>query len=256
MSFLSQSADLKLYRAQIDLWKETIGSDTGHLSKLELLRYKRFKVAEKKEQYLVSSLLTRIILSSYLGISPQQVPISYSSNGKPLLPNHEINFNLSHSGNQFLLLVSKSGTCGVDIQNVFAIQPSDRFINNVFHKEEIAYLKTFQGKPDYQDQLFSLWTAKEAYLKAIGAGIIDYPQWLGMLPDPLQRGRFKIIAGVSQEDRGSWTVCSLNSPQGYQAAYAFNGQVSSFREFDFTPGDQLPAGINSSYRVRVGSEPG
>ena len=244
-----QPHHLRLYRAEIDLWKEKVTSDPILLSREELLRYNRYQVQEKKDQFLVTTSLTRIILSSILGISPQKIPISYTSSGKPLLRDHEVNFNLSHSGNQYLLLVAEKATCGVDIQQVYTIHPDDRFIQNAFHKREIAYLNTHEGKNDYLNCLFSLWTAKEAYLKAVGSGIDGYPQWLGMLPDPLSPEEFNFIAGVEKSESEIWTVRSLKAPDGYEAAFAYHGHITSMKEYSYEPGDLSPVEIKSSLEI-------
>ena len=138
------------------------------------------------------------------------------------------------------MLAAEKAACGVDIQQVYSIDPDDRFIQNAFHEEEIAYLKQYKKKAEYLSRLFSLWTAKEAYLKAVGSGINGYPQWLGLLPDPKSPADFKIISGVKNLESDMWTIRSLNAPDGYQAAFAISGQVASIQEYRFEPLEKYP----------------
>lgn len=88
--------------------------------------------------------------------------ITADSMGKPYLPGGPF-FNLSHSGDKVVLLVS-SRASGVDIEQ---ISPwSEAVAQRVFTPREQAWLKTHREKAAF----YRLWTAKEGIMKALGLG--------------------------------------------------------------------------------------
>lgn len=89
-------------------------------------------------------------------------------NGKPLLENApDVHFNLSHSGEHVLCLVSSS-PCGCDTEKKKegSLSVAKRF----FTAEENAYLDA-APEQERDERFFRLWTLKEAYVKAAGTGL-------------------------------------------------------------------------------------
>lgn len=87
-----------------------------------------------------------------------------SASGKPFMKNGPC-FNISHSGNYVLLGVSDS-EIGCDIEKM----REDNYLRLakfVFHPNEIDVLKSSDNQ---KDCFFTLWTKKEAFLKAVGLG--------------------------------------------------------------------------------------
>lgn len=94
--------------------------------------------------------------------------IALTREGKPYLPDHpEVHFNISHAGRWVVCAVSPHEV-GIDVEqcrdNNLAI--ARRF----FQPDEHAAL--LAQEPHRQQAFFyRLWTAKEAYLKALGTGL-------------------------------------------------------------------------------------
>lgn len=87
--------------------------------------------------------------------------IKETPNGKPYLADHsELFFNVSHSGDYTVLALSNREV-GVDIQKWRPV--SDSFMNRILHVQESCD----RG----EEELFSIWSAKEAYVKCTGEGL-------------------------------------------------------------------------------------
>ncbi len=86
---------------------------------------------------------------------------------KPYLQNSEIFFNISHSQNAFVIAISNF-EIGIDIEeNAIELNIED-CMNYAFSEEEINYCKR-----EVLESFFSIWTLKEAFLKALGIGLTD-----------------------------------------------------------------------------------
>lgn len=84
--------------------------------------------------------------------------------GKPYLQNGP-HFNISHSNSKMLVCFHPSEV-GVDIQ--FNRNPAPFQLIQRFHDLEI---KWFEQQNEKTEAFYTLWTKKEAFLKAIGTGI-------------------------------------------------------------------------------------
>lgn len=86
--------------------------------------------------------------------------------GKPYLPDGEIRFNISHSGNWALCAVS-SREVGCDIER---IRPIKIKTARIFADEEYADILSREGE-DQQAVFYRYWTLKECFIKVTGLGL-------------------------------------------------------------------------------------
>ena len=105
------------------------------------------------------------------GFTPHLVPLILSPFGKPLLapPFDSFHFNLSHSQGLALIAVSPSGAVGIDTEPLNRAPSLIGCESTFCHPEEIAALPT--RKVARGEDLLRIWTAKEAYVKALGTGL-------------------------------------------------------------------------------------
>ena len=75
-------------------------------------------------------------------------------------------FNLSHS-NDFVMLAISNTPVGCDIERLHKAILS----HHVFHPQELSRLRSLPEGDARNHEFLRLWTAKEAFLKAIGTGI-------------------------------------------------------------------------------------
>ncbi len=103
---------------------------------------------------------------------PERFTVSYNAAGKPSVSSSSICtppipfFNLSHSGD-FVMLAISDTPVGCDIERLHKAILS----HHVFHPQELTHLRSLPEGDTRNREFLRLWTAKEAFLKAIGTGI-------------------------------------------------------------------------------------
>ncbi|MEK9656964.1 MAG: 4'-phosphopantetheinyl transferase superfamily protein [bacterium] len=122
----------------------------------------------KRNQYIFSRSLLRLILSKFFKRPPLSFNILLSKDGKPFLDSRLLFFNISHSDSYLGILFSNASEVGLDLQKFRPITNLSSLIRRFFHPLEIDFLLS---SPDMEGEFFRLWTLKEAYVKCLGHGI-------------------------------------------------------------------------------------
>jgi 4'-phosphopantetheinyl transferase len=160
-------------------------------------------------------MLTQII-AAHLGVDPAAVQVSRDANGKPYVLGGPP-FSLSHSGEIALIAIGESAPVGVDVEQIKADRPVGRLIQRFFSPYERKALESL-SEEELVESFYWCWTAKEAYLKALGIGLrrslasFDVSVDLTVLPVLLSDRQ----TGISYP----WTLCRLAVPDGYAAVLA------------------------------------
>ncbi len=152
-------------------------------------------------------------LSAY-GLDGRETAVAYGENGKPYLPEHpHIHFNLSHSGNM-AMAVFAGVEAGCDVER---IREADmELAEKFFTPQEYAYLAG--QRQEMQDWAFyRLWTLKESFVKAVGAGLgMEMDSFgISILPD----GRAGGCLGPDGAEYGFWEY----GGEGYWGAVCLKG---------------------------------
>ena len=90
--------------------------------------------------------------------------VNYTPFQKPYF-NNGIHFNISHSG-EYIVCAISTIEVGIDIEEVKDIPLSD--FTELFSSEELKLI--FEDPTNYAP-FYTLWTQKEAFLKALGVGL-------------------------------------------------------------------------------------
>lgn len=214
----------------IQIWTATLDREPAQLAQFHALldaeekaRADRFLREQARTRFTVSRGLLRIVLGQLLERDPASFAFTYGYNGKPELAEKTgLQFNVSHSGRRWYLAVAEGRRLGVDVERVRPDFATFEIANRFFAPREVADLTTFPAE-ERANAFFRCWTRKEAFIKAIGAG-------LGF---PLQE--FVVSLGESAELRSisgsidaalEWSMEALIAPEGYCAALAVEGPVS------------------------------
>lgn len=195
----------------------------------ERLRAQRFAFDRDRNRFVRARCALRSILGAYLGIAPRALVIASGPNGKPRLDSAPgLEFNLSHSGDHGLVAVAWTARVGVDIEELRSPGDPRRLAERLFTAEEQQSLRSV-GELLVARTFLTCWTRKEAFLKALGAGLtIDASTvHVGTLP---QRSRIP-IPGRTFED--SMEVTSLEVLDGCVAALAVEGGHAVAGVFDW-----------------------
>ncbi|MHB8471840.1 MAG: 4'-phosphopantetheinyl transferase family protein [Gammaproteobacteria bacterium] len=147
------------------------------LSYLERERAKRFCFESHRAEFVIARALLRMALGRELGCHARELDFNYGQFGKPSLVTVEsrdgIEFNLSHSHGMIVIAWGRSIRIGVDVEKVKEIFDHSDITRKCFSTKERQLLEASDIK-DHGEIFFSLWTAKEAYSKALGIGV-SYP---------------------------------------------------------------------------------
>jgi len=126
-------------------------------------------------RFVVARGILRDLLSGFTGTPPQKLKFEYGNAGKPLLPDHEINFNVSHSAELGLFAFSPDRPVGVDVENERPVRRLLDVAQRFMSEEEVRTLAA--TAPENRDASFlRSWVVREARLKAEGKSVWSGPE--------------------------------------------------------------------------------
>jgi 4'-phosphopantetheinyl transferase len=144
------------------------------LSENERARSARFHFERDRRNFIARRSLLRAILGHYLNVEPSQVSLAYEERGKPRLAGADspapLYFNFSHSRGLALCAVCRFAPLGVDVEKLRPM-PEMAEIGAAFCSVRENALLNSAPPEKKLEVFFSIWTRKEAYLKATGEGI-------------------------------------------------------------------------------------
>jgi 4'-phosphopantetheinyl transferase len=211
---------------EIHIWHTDLAAQEAAIDRLfplldhhEQSRAARFLVPEPRIQFIISRAFLRIVLGKYLQIEPREVRFRTAEQGKPELAEpHALYFNLSHTDGATVIALTRAGRLGVDVErireNLDPLQLGARF----FSAREAQWLRS--QPPDQRfAAFFACWTAKEAYVKACGAGLSVPLDGFGVIPDPDAPELHLEIYG-KPEDSKRWSMSRLDLDPDLRSAVA------------------------------------
>ena len=139
---------------------------------LELPKEMRQKISKyrfREDRY--RTIAGKIMLLKYLKKSTKfnLSDVNTTKYNKPYIENCDINFNISHSGRYTIAVFSNSNQIGVDIEDMTNEIDLDDF-RGVLLEDEFNQI---QNSKNRLEKFYTIWTIKEAILKAEGRGLID-----------------------------------------------------------------------------------
>ena len=153
----------------------------------------RFHFDDDKKRSVIGEMLAKKAVEEFCGVSAEDIILRAGENGKPYAENADVNFNISHSGNLVVCAVHDKPV-GIDVEQIRNIEL--KVAKRVYTHNELFYLFGFNPAeedfclvPDEKMRLrfFELWTAKEAYLKYTGEGILAELKTLEVNPEKILR---------------------------------------------------------------------
>jgi 4'-phosphopantetheinyl transferase len=191
----------------------------ARLSPDERRRAARFRFERDRRRYQVAHGALRELLAGYLDHETERLVFVEGAHGKPVLaPPHgaELRFNLSHSGELALCAVSRRREVGVDLEQVRELSDADALARRFFAEAESAALAALPAA-ERLPAFFRCWTRKEAYLKAVGAGLLLALDGFQVSLQP-EAGPCGLSVSGRPEETARWSLQGLDVAQGYVAA--------------------------------------
>jgi 4'-phosphopantetheinyl transferase len=221
-----EAGEIQVWSIDIAAWLPVLGVLAEVLNPAERERAARFRFERDLYRFTLCRGLLRMLLGNYLSLEPQEVGLQAGPRDKPELASAaepRLEFNLSHSDQAALFAFALSRRVGVDVERIHSRTDVMGLGRQVFTEAEMARLSAApeQGK---EDLFFTLWTQKEAFIKAIGLGLSaplrEITVGQGLVPSGEDSG-----IGVIHRYDADWSLVGLPAQPGYKAALAIEGRL-------------------------------
>ena len=230
------SSKLTLHPADVHIWAASLDSEAESCEELsEILspdekeRATHLVFPLHRDRFIAARALLRMVLSSYVHHPPQDIEFRYSRHGKPSLAKScggdLLQFNLSHSEGLVLYAVTQSRPVGIDIECIRRLNDMGSMVKGFLSESERHQLYSLPSNQQLR-AFFAAWTRKEAYLKAIGAGISESMQHVEVSLAPETPAKFLKIPCPAGH---SWQLLDLDPASGYVASLAVEGRDLDMR---------------------------
>ena len=170
-------SDYIIHDLKLDIWQFPLNSEFSTASSIlsadESTRANRFHFDRHRRRFTIARAVLRLILARYLNTTPSAITFEYTKHGKPYIEGiHDIQFNLSHSGDLALLAIGKKFHVGIDLE-FFSGRPYEGIGKQLFSPKELDDFSHVD--PRLKSLIFfHIWAQKEAFIKASGLGL-SYP---------------------------------------------------------------------------------
>lgn len=195
------------------------------LDKEEQIRWNRFRFDRPKREFALCRAVLRLGICQRLDCRNDQLAFGFTKYGKPYglvdgIP-APIKFNISHGGKHGLIAYAQHGRVGVDVEERTDRVDLDGLSETVFGLDEQADFALTHGEEKIH-MFFSLWTLKEAMIKALGLGFSQDPSKFqipsnmrsgakeGILRFPIMQNTIWKLKNLSNSDFAAAIVHELN----------------------------------------------
>lgn len=193
------------------------------LSEGERHRAAAIRDPDSRWRFSATRSAVRRVLGAYLDVSPlevplhQRCPVCAGPHGQPVLhgPEGSLSLSITHSGGLAALAVTRSGAVGVDVERGGPHLRPARIAQRRFAEEEAAYVQSAPDPAESTRRFLRIWTRKEAYLKATGAGLTR-----PMSSFAVSGAAPATLLWARGDDAAAWSLVDLPLPAGMAGAVA------------------------------------
>ncbi|WP_245982571.1 4'-phosphopantetheinyl transferase family protein [Trinickia fusca] len=228
----AQAAGVELLRVSIDMHASLDARAYAVLADDEQARAARFLRREDALRHAAGRAALREALAARLAVPAHALRFVSDTTGRPRLAapwDEQYDFNLSHAGEYALIALSRRRRVGVDIEAWRDGFDWRSVADSTFGPRDRAYVDA-RSPEAHREAFYAVWTAKEALLKALGAGMaveggmtgfsvlganVDVPD-VHLTPVPARVG----VSGVDAYE-ARWCV----APAGYSACVAWSREA-------------------------------
>jgi 4'-phosphopantetheinyl transferase len=186
-----------------------------------------FRFERDRHEHLVSRALVRACLAHHLGERPESFRFRLAEHGKPSLhPPRDVFFNASNHRDVVVCALSRHPDLGVDVEPVTRGDEILEVVETVFSPPEMAALRALP-LPERRTRAVTLWTVKEAYIKALGLGLSAPLREMTIDHDadpPVVAGEPEWFLDVSDRD-GARIAVAVRGPRGRPRVVLEDGEA-------------------------------
>lgn len=170
---LTRLPNLYFTQAQLNINIDEYDRLWGLLSLDERDRANRLRHHSTRQSFVAARGNLREILGAWLNCEPEDIQFGYGDRGKPFVQNHRVHFNLAHSQDLAIYVISNDYAVGIDLEYVDRGRDVIKIAKRYFAEAEQALIMGAGDRYVQQQTFFKAWTLKEAYAKATGQGIAN-----------------------------------------------------------------------------------
>ncbi|MEP6901717.1 MAG: 4'-phosphopantetheinyl transferase superfamily protein [Actinomycetota bacterium] len=221
-----KDGEIHIWRANLNQESLSVQQFLKTLSADEKQKADKYYFDKDRNHFIVARGTLRKILSGYLGIAPNEICFAYNLFGKPILDvkNNQFRFNVSHSQGLALFAITREREVGIDLEFIRSDFAVLKTAQSFFSEPEISALKNLPTELQTA-AFFSIWTRKEAFIKAVGEGF-SYPSTkftVSIMP----KNSHDLFRTREFQKVRDWSLMILSCQADYTAALAIEGKIQT-----------------------------
>jgi 4'-phosphopantetheinyl transferase len=216
-----RSGEIHVWSITVADWLPLLATLGATLQREERERAARFRFERDRCRFTLCRGLLRTLLGNYMSLDPQDVEFRLGPHDKPELASSatpRLEFNLSHSDEAALFAFAAGRRVGVDVERIHSRADVNGLAQQVFTPAEIEKL-SITPEQEKEDLFFTLWTQKEALIKAVGLGLSAPLREITVGEGLIPVGDGGAVGLIHRFD-AQWSLLSLPTKDGYKAALA------------------------------------
>jgi 4'-phosphopantetheinyl transferase len=220
---LPAERDIHIWSVPLDVDAEALPRLNALLCEEEQARARRYVFERDRRRFVAARAALRINLGRYLDLPGDEVRFEYGPAGKPYLKGEGrrtgLRFNVSHSHALALIAVCAGEEPGVDIELVREMDDMESIVRRFFCPEEIEQWVGLPGELRTR-AFFDCWTRKEAYVKAVGDGLLMPLDRFQVSFRPGEAPGIRLYGGGNGQQ---WSIFDVRPSTQFAGALAIEG---------------------------------
>jgi 4'-phosphopantetheinyl transferase len=228
--------------SEVHLWTASVDRSPSELTVLkrvlsaeERTRAGSYRFQLHRDRFAAGRALRRLILARYLGRAPETITFTLGPQGKPSIegePAGGLRFNDSGSDGLAVFALAWGREVGVDVERVRQNADADPIVDMFGAPQEREAYGRLPGA-DRALAFHRWWTAKEAWLKAVGSGLLAPLDSFTVSFSATQPLRLLEVKD-KPDDAQRWMLQSLDLAPGFAASLVVEGQSVEIRRCRWT----------------------
>lgn len=235
-------ADVDIWVAHLDGIATEVERLRGLLDHAELERAARFRPDLARRRFTAKHAVRRLLLARYLGQPPQNIAFLNGDGRKPQIAGlqpGQLDFNESASGELAVFAVARGMQLGVDLEQIRPVPDAAEIVARFGSTVEAAAYQRLP-KPDRDTAFLRWWTAKEAFVKAIGSGL-DHPLDTFSISFPSDDAIRLVDVGGNQNEAARYSLTELTPAAGYVGTLVVAGRQPRILQRGWSPNGRMKA---------------